>query len=141
MPQKTFPVKFQHLVLFAKDLVQSHKWYRKIFNLQFSAQNDPNGSAAMSVIQQSMHFFSFGYYHHDLALCSRKGVYPDNTSLLNYTMRLRDSVSMEDFMARLKSQNIEYKEGRLLKSAKTPDGLKAVCFKDPNGYWIEVIGK
>jgi len=139
--QKTFPVKFQHLVLFTKDLIRSHKWYRKVFDLQFSAQNDPNGSAAMSILKQSMHFFSFGYYHHDLALCTREGVMPDNTSIVNYAMRLRDNTTIKDFIARLEKENISYKNDRLLKSAKTPEGLKAVCFKDPNGYWIEVIGK
>lgn len=141
MPQKTFPVKFQHLVLYAKDLIQSHKWYRKVFDLQFSAQNDPGGSAAMSVIQQSMHFFSFGYYHHDLAFCSRKGVHPDNTSIVNYAMRLRENTTITDFIARLEKENIPYRKGRLLKSAKTPEDLQAVCFKDPNGYWIEILGK
>lgn len=139
--QKTFPIKFQHLVIYTKDLIQSHRWYRKLFNLQFSAQNDPDGSAAMSVTSQSMHFFSFGFYHHDLALVSRKGVMPDNTSILNYAMRLRDNVSLSAFTKRLEKENIPYRQGRLLKSAKTPDGLQAVCFKDPNGYWIEVLGR
>jgi len=139
--QQTFPVKFQHLVLYTKDLIKSHKWYRQLFNLQFSAQNDPNGSAAMSVITQRMHFFSFGYYHHDLALCDRKGVVPDNTSILNYAMRLRDNTTIEDFITRLETEKIPYKKGRLLQSSKIPDGLHAVCFKDPNGYWIEVLGK
>jgi catechol-2,3-dioxygenase len=139
--QKTFPIKFQHLVLYTKDLIQSHRWYRKLFNLQFSAQNDPSGSAAMRLIKQQMHFFSFGHYHHDLALITRKGIQPDNKSMLNYSMRLRDHTSMTTFIKRLKDQHIHYKEGRLLKSAKTPAGLRAVCFKDPNGYWIEVFGK
>ncbi len=139
--QKTFPTKFQHLVLFTKDLVKSHKWYRRLFNLQFSAQNDPNGSAAMSVLKQSMHFFSFGYYHHDLALCERKGIMPDNTSIVNYAMRLRDNTTLAEFITRLEKENIPYKKERILKSARTPDGLQAVSFKDPNGYWIEVLGK
>ncbi len=139
--QKTFPIKFQHLVLYTKDLVQSHRWYRKLFDLQFSAQNDPNGSAAMRLIKQSMHFFSFGHYHHDLALITRKGIQPDNKSLLNYSMRLRETTSMEDFIKRLENQQITYKEGRLLQSAKIPKGERAVSFKDPNGYWIEVLGK
>lgn len=139
--QNTFPTKFQHLVLFAKDLVQSHQWYRKVFDLQFSAQNDPDGSAAMNAISQSMHFFSFGYYHHDLALCKRRRVKPDNTSIVNYAMRLRDSTTIADFSARLMEQKVSYKHGRVLKSAKIPDGLQAISFKDPNGYWIEVIGK
>lgn len=139
--QKTFPLKFQHLVLFTKDLLESHQWYRKLFNLQFSAQNDPDGSAAMSVMTQSMHFFSFGYYHHDLALCARKGIMPDNTSMINYAMRLRDNTTLAEFITRLEKDNIPYRKGRILKSAKIPEGLQALSFKDPNGYWIEIFGK
>jgi len=137
----TIPVKLQHLVLYTKDIVVSHRWYRKLFELQFSAQNDPDGSAAMSIISQSMHFFSFGHYHHDMAFCTRKGIKPDNTSLLNYAVRLNDSTSIEDFIVRLETLNIPYQKGRLLKSAKTPVGLEAISIKDPNGYWIEVLGK
>ena len=104
MPQKAFPIKFQHLVLYAKNLFQFPQWYHKVFDLQFSAQNDSNGSVVMSVIQQSMHFFSFGYYHHDLALCSRKGVHPDNSSIVNYAIRLRDNTTMADFITRLEKE-------------------------------------
>jgi len=137
----TLPTKFQHIVIYVKDLVQSHRWYRSVFNLQFSAKNHPDSSAAMKVITQTMHFFSFGYYHHDLALVHRKGITPDNTSLLHYTLRLQDSETIARFTERLDNQNIPYRKGRLLHSAKTPDGLQAVYFEDPNGYWIEVLGK
>ena len=139
--ESTLPVKLQHLVMYTKDLVTSHRWYRNLFNLQFSAQNDPDGSALMSLAEQTMHFFSFGHYHHDLAFASKKGVMPDNTSFLNYTMRLRDHVPMDDFIKRLEQQDITYRRGRLLQSAKTPEGLQAICFKDPNGYWVEIVGK
>ena len=139
--QKTFPVKFQHLVLFTKDLIESHRWYRKLFNLQFSAQNDPNGSAAMSALEQSMHFFSFGFYHHDLALCTRKGIKPDNTSFVNYAMQLKESTTLDNFIKKLAHENIPYRNGRILKSAKIPVGFRAVSFKDPNGYWVEIFGK
>lgn len=66
---------------------------------------------------------------------------PDNTSMVNYAMRLRDNTIIADFIARLRKKNVSYKNGRLLKSAKIPDGLTAICFKDPNGYRIEVFGK
>jgi len=135
------PVKLQHLVLYVKDIMVSHNWYRNLFGLQFSAQNDPNGSAAMSVISQSMHFFSFGHYHHDLAFCTRKGVMPDNTSLLNYAVRLSEDTTISEFINRLEEHSIQYEEGRLLKSARVPSGHKVIRLIDPNGYWVEVIGK
>ena len=50
------------------------KWYQKIFKLQFSAKNHPDSSAAMRLSEQIMYFYSFGYYHHDLAFAVKKGV-------------------------------------------------------------------
>ena len=138
---KIYPAKLQHLVIFTKDLEQSHQWYKRLFGLQFSAKNHPDSSAAMRLIKQTMHFFSFGFYHHDLALVSREGVQPDNTSLLNYAVRLKEGVTLTDFVKRLEEANISYRSGRLLKSANLPEGYQAVCFKDPNGYWIEILGK
>lgn len=138
--KQTLPVKFQHLVMYTKDLVTCHQWYRNLFKLQFSAQNDPDGSALMSLAAQSMHFFSFGHYHHDLAFAKKKDVTPDNTSFLNFSMRLRGDVSLADFIKRLEDYKVTYKHGRLLQSARTPEGLQAVCFQDPNGYWVEIFG-
>ncbi|MFK7979990.1 MAG: VOC family protein [Saprospiraceae bacterium] len=139
--QTIFPVKFQHLVVFVKDLVESHRWYRKLFKLQFSAQNDPNGSAIQAVSNQYMHFFSFGYYHHDMCFVVKPGIIPDNSSMLNYAVRLRDEISIADFIKILDKEKVTNKKGRLLKSAKSPDNLQAVTIKDPNGYWVEVLGK
>lgn len=139
--QNIFPIKLQHLVMYTKDLVSCHRWYRNLFNLQFSAQNDPDGSALMSLASQTMHFFSFGHYHHDIAFASKKDVTPDNTSFLNYTMRLRENVTLDDFIQRLEGKKVSYKKGRLLQSAQTPEGLQAICLKDPNGYWVEILGK
>ena len=52
--------KFQHHVFYVNDLQRSKDFYMQLFDLQFSALNHPDSSAAMRMSQQEMHFFSFG---------------------------------------------------------------------------------
>lgn len=138
--ERKVPTKFQHLVLFTSDIVASSEWYQKIFKLQFSAKNHPDSSAAMRLSEQTMYFYSFGYYHHDLAFAAKKRVHPDNTSMLYFSMRLKESENLADLKTRLKKEQIAYKEGRILKSAKTPTNKQAIHFLDPvNKYWIEIL--
>lgn len=139
--QTIFPEKLQHLVIFTKDLIACHRWYRKLFKLQFSALNEPNGSALQTLNKQHMHFFSFGYYHHDICFVEKPEVTPDNTSILNFAVRLRDHTTVSDFIKILDKEQVPFKKGRLLASARTPDNLQAVTIKDPNGYWVEVFGQ
>ncbi|MEO1435651.1 MAG: VOC family protein [Bacteroidota bacterium] len=134
------PSKFQHLVLFTKDHEQSARWYQRVFNLQWSARNHPDSSAAMRIIKQTMYFFSFGYYHHDLALVSRPDVTPDNSSLLYFSLQLKPEVSIEAFRARLRAEGIDVQPGPVLASAQAKDARTTIHFQDPiNQYWIEVI--
>lgn len=138
--ERKVPTKFQHLVLFTSDLTATSQWYQKIFKLQFSAKNHPDSSAAMRMSQQTMYFYSFGYYHHDLAFAAKKDVHPDNTSLLYYSMRLKEKESLAELKTRLQQEKIAYREGRILKSAKTPTHTQAIHFLDPvNKYWIEIL--
>ena len=138
--KRKVPTKFQHLVLYTADLKASSDWYQKIFKLQFSAKNHPDSSAAMRLIKQTMHFFSFGHYHHDFAVVTRPDVTPDNTSLLYFSMRLKELETLAKLKTRLELENILYYEGRILKSANTPFDNRVIHFQDPiNKYWIEVF--
>lgn len=138
--KRKVPTKFQHLVLFTSDLAASSKWYQKIFRLQFSAKNHPDSSAAMRLSEQTMYFYSFGYYHHDLAFAAKKGVRPDNTSLLYFSMRLKQTESLADLKTRLEKEQIAYRKGRILQSANIPANTQAIHFLDPvNQYWIEIL--
>ena len=138
--ERKVATKFQHLVLYTSDIVATSKWYQKIFKLQFSAKNHFDSSAAMRVLNQTMYFYSFGYYHHDLAFASRPDVKPDNTSMLYYSMRLKDTENLADLKKRLAEEEIEVHEGRVLKSAKTPADNQAIHFLDPiNKFWIEIL--
>ena len=62
----------------------------KLFDLQFSALNHPDSSAAMRLSNQEMHFFSFGFYHHDLCLVKHHKLKMDNNSMLHFTLVARD---------------------------------------------------
>ncbi len=70
-PVRNAPIaaaKLQHHVIYVSDLRRSKDFYTKLFDLQFSALNHPDSSAAMRLAQMEMHFFSFGFYHHDICL-------------------------------------------------------------------------
>lgn len=134
------PTKFQHLVLYAKDHAKSAEWYQRIFNLQFSARNHPDSSAAMRMIKQTMFFYSFGHYHHDIAIVKRDGVTPDNTSMLHFSLRLKPSASMDELIKKLERENVKVHEGRVLRSSKVPAENRVIHFQDPiNHYWVEVL--
>ena len=138
--ERIVPIKFQHLVLFTSNIRASSNWYQKVFKLQFSAKNHPDSSAAMRISNQTMHFYSFGYYHHDLAFASKTGVHPDNTSLLYFTMQLKKQENLDDLKKRLEQEKIGYREGRVLKSVRNPSNVEAIHFMDPiNKYWIEIL--
>jgi catechol 2,3-dioxygenase-like lactoylglutathione lyase family enzyme len=78
--------KLQHHVIYVSDLNRSKDFYVKLFDLQFSALNHPDSSAAMRLSNQEMHFFSFGFYHHDLCLVKHHKLKMDNNSMLHFTL-------------------------------------------------------
>ncbi len=49
-------------------------------------------------------------------------------------------ISVEDFIATLDKNNIEYETwaGQKKSITKRVDGVKQIYFKDPDGYWIEI---
>ncbi|WP_139891604.1 hypothetical protein [Bacillus sp. D386] len=72
-----YPVldKVQHAVFYVKDLNESQAFYEAIFDIQYSAINHPDSSAAMKMVGHTMKFFSFGYYHHDICFVQKKRSY------------------------------------------------------------------
>lgn len=48
--------------------------------------------------------------------------------------------SVEDFIANLKKNNIEFEDwaGEKKKITIRVDGVKQIYFKDPDGYWLEI---
>ncbi len=46
-------------------------------------------------VQQEMHFFSFGFYHHDLCLVKHHKLKMDNNSMLHFTLVARDATAFD----------------------------------------------
>jgi lactoylglutathione lyase len=48
--------------------------------------------------------------------------------------------SIDDFIANLKKNNVEFENwaGEKNTVTKRVDGIKQIYFRDPDGYWIEI---
>lgn len=133
--------KFQHHVIYVEDLKRSKDFYIQLFDLQFSALNHPESSAAMRMSQQEMHFFSFGFYHHDICMVKHHKLKMDNNSMLHFSMVVRDKNTYQKVLLNATEMNIPTKNGRMLASAKNENDWKAFCFQDPDKHWIEILYK
>lgn len=131
--------KLQHHVIYVGDLKRSKDFYIDLFDLQFSALNHPDSSAAMRLSQQEMHFFSFGFYHHDICLVKHHKLPVDNGSMLHFTLAVRDAAAFDAIRRRAAAMAVPAREGRLLASAGTQPGQRAFCVQDPDRHWIEII--
>lgn len=140
-PTRKRAAKLQHLVIYVNDMERSQDFYTQLFDLQFSALNHPDSSAAMRLAKQEMHFFSFGHYHHDLCLVKHHKLTMDNRSMMHYSMVTRDPDKFAVVVERLRKMHVPYREGRLLASARAEPGSQAVCFQDPNKHWIEILSQ
>jgi predicted enzyme related to lactoylglutathione lyase len=133
--------KLQHHVIYVSDLAKSKDFYEKLFDLQFSALNHPDSSAAMRLANMEMRFFSFGYYHHDICLVKHRKLKMDNGSMLHFSLVARDGDCFDAIRDRARQMKIEVHEGRLLTSAKQHPGARAFWFQDRDGHCIEVLEK
>jgi predicted enzyme related to lactoylglutathione lyase len=131
--------KLQHHVIYVEDLAKSKDFYMKLFDLQFSALNHPDSSAAMRLSQQEMHFFSFGFYHHDICLVKHHKLKMDNGSMMHFSLVARDADAFDAIRRRATEMGVGMREGRLIASARTSPGQRAFCLQDPNRHWIEII--
>ena len=133
--------KFQHHVFYVNDLERSKSFYMDLFDLQFSALNHPNSSAAMKLSKQEMHFFSFGFYHHDICIVKHHKLQMDNESMMHYSMVVNDLHAFKKINNKAAEKGIQLKSGRMLASANMEKQWEAFCFQDPDNHWIEIIFK
>ena len=131
--------KLQHHVIYVSDLQRSKDFYTKLFDLQFSALNHPDSSAAMRLANMEMHFFSFGFYHHDICLVNHHKLKMDNGSMLHFSLVARDRVAFDAIGQRAKELGVPTHDGRLIGSTKPLLGGRAFCLQDPDRHWIEII--
>jgi catechol 2,3-dioxygenase-like lactoylglutathione lyase family enzyme len=130
--------KVQHAVFYVKDLEESQAFYKAIFDLQYSATNHPDSSAAMKVVGHTMKFFSFGHYHHDVCFVQNPKVVFDNEQWSHYSIKLANGVSLDKIKERLATQLTPFYEGRVLPQLVEREE-EVIHFKDPNGHIIEVV--
>lgn len=133
--------KFQHLVFYVHDIEQSKAFYIQLLDLQLSALNHPDSSAAMKLAEQEMRFLSFGYYHHDICLVKHRKLKLDNDSMMHYTMVIPSQDAFDKILENAQEMKLPLRKGRLVASAKMEAHWKCVCFQDPNGHWVELILK
>jgi catechol 2,3-dioxygenase-like lactoylglutathione lyase family enzyme len=129
--------KLQHHVFYVTDLERSKNFYIQLFDLQFSALNHPDSSAAMRLSAQEMHFFSFGYYHHDICLVKHHKLAMDNGSMMHFTLAARNAAAFDDIMERAGRMNLSIRKGRFIASARPV--VRAFCVQDPDKHWIEIV--
>ena len=131
------PVRFQHAVFYVRDLSRSQAFYQDIFDVQFSARNHPDSSAAMRLVGHTMMFFSFGHYHHDICLVQNPAIDVDNEEWLHFTVRARSRAAFEAIADRAAARGIRVSRGRVLPIHGLTDD--AVHFRDPDGHVVEVV--
>jgi catechol 2,3-dioxygenase-like lactoylglutathione lyase family enzyme len=129
--------KLQHHVFYVSDLKRSNEFYTKLFDMQFSALNHPDSSAAMRLANLEMNFLSFGHYHHDICLVLHRSLKLDNNSMLSFTFALRDEAAFKTVLKRAQEMGLAVRMGRLLVSAKPV--AHAFCVPDPDNHWIEIV--
>lgn len=137
MQKRIVVTNLQHHVFYVTDLERSKAFYTQLLDLQFSALNHPDSSAAMRLSQQEMRFFSFGFHHHDLCLVKHRKLQMDNGSMLHYSLAVRDAGTFDAIRQRAEEMKLTIKEGRMLASAKPV--VRAFCVRDPDNHWIELI--
>lgn len=130
--------KAQHVVFFVKDLNKSQAFYETVFDLQYSATNHPDSSAAMKIVGHTMKFFSFGHYHHDICFVQNLQVTLDEEQWSHYTLQLAQGIKLDEIKKRLKDLSVPYEEGHVLPQLEEVN-QSIIHFKDPNGHIIEVL--
>ena len=101
----------------------------RLFDLQFSALNHPDSSAAMRLSRQEMHFFSFGFYHHDLCLVKhdklKDGQYRLNAELLASGA---GCAGIRCYPGGEQGElGVRVRDGRLITSTRSSPGQRAFC--------------
>jgi len=131
------PARLQHAVFYVRDLERSRQFYQELFDLQFSARNHPDSSAAMRLVGQSMMFFSFGEMHHDICFVLNPSVPVDNEAWLGFTAALRNGQPLTATEERLNAMDVAFTHGRAL--PVSADTRPALFFRDPDGHLVEVV--
>ena len=113
---ENYPVlgKLQHVVFYVNNLPVSQRFYEMIFDVQCSATAHPDSSAAMRLVGNTMKFYSFGHYQHDICLVQNPKVVVDNEQWNHYSLKLANGIRLDEIKRRLEKIRIHVFEGRML---------------------------
>ena len=138
-PQQIAAAKLQHHVIYVDDLAQSKDFYMKLFDLQFSALNHPDSSAAMRTL-------SSGNALLQLRILSsrhlrREASQAEDGQRLDAAFLLvaRDAAAFDGIRRRANEMGVPTREGRMIASAKAASGQRTFCVQDPDRHWVEII--
>ena len=128
-------------MIYVSDLQRSTDFYTKLFDLQFSALNHPDSSAAMRLAHMEMHFFSFGFYHHDICLVKHHKLKMDNGSMLHFSLVARDRTAF-DLLSGQRAKGTRDSDARRapdrLRQKPSLEGVHSAS-RTPDRHWIEII--
>ena len=116
-----------HIAIYVVDLKQSTAFYKDIIGLDTIPEPFHDGKHT---------WFSIGPKSHLHVIQGATSATPhDKNNHLCFTV-----TSVEDFVAALNKNNIEYENwaGEKRRVTARVDGVKQIYFKDPDGYWIEI---
>jgi lactoylglutathione lyase len=116
-----------HIAIYVKDLKISTDFYMKVVNLDTIPEPFHDGRHTWFSVSENSHLH--------LIQGAAAVTEHDKNSHLCFSVP-----SIEDVIATLKKNNIEYESWLGKKSDVTVrvDGVRQIYFKDPDGFWIEI---
>lgn len=137
---ENYPVldKLQHVVFYVNDLEVSQRFYEMILMYNVQPRLIQIVVQRMRLVGNTMKFYSFGHYQHDICLVQNPKVVVDNEQWNHYSLKLANGIRLDEIKRRLEKLRIPYFEGRMLPIFSN-EQEKVIHFKDPNGHVIEVV--
>jgi lactoylglutathione lyase len=121
------PIKLNHIAVYVHNLEKSTAFYENVLQLKQIPEPFKDGKHTWFTIGAA------GQLH--LIQGAEQNIKRDKNDHLCFSVK-----SMEDFIANLDKQKIEYTNWPGTAKAPTVrvDGIKQIYFQDPDGHWIEI---
>jgi lactoylglutathione lyase len=121
------PIMLNHIAVYVNNLEKSTAFYENVLQLKQIPEPFKDGKHSWFTIGAA------GQLH--LIQGAEQNIKRDKNDHLCFSVK-----SMEDFIANLDKQKIEYTNWPGTAKAPTVrvDGIKQIYFQDPDGHWIEI---
>ena len=83
--------KLQHHVIYVERPQQIERLLHEAVRPAILGAQSSRQQRRDAPVQQEMHFFSFGFYHHDICLVKHHKLKMDNDSMLHFSLVARDT--------------------------------------------------